>query len=244
MLSQGFYSEKKLFDPTSRRNKARKVLAVLTDYLSTPLAQLTCLEIGCSVGLMTRYFAQEFRWVVSIDVDSNAIKFAVRENSSGLNFIIASGDNLPFPDESYDVIICTQVYEHTQNPAGMVDEIWRVLRQGGVCFFSGPNKLSLIEEHTGLPLVHWLPRHFAKQLVRFLKRGYDFDVNLMTYWELKRLWSKFIITDYSHALIKDPVRFSVCDEVPPGSLFSRLPSIIYKWLAFAIPNFNWVLKKP
>ncbi len=237
-------NSRKLFDPVSRRNKARKVLAVLTDYLSTPLAQLTCLEIGCSTGLMTQYFAQEFHWTVGIDVDSDAVRLAVRGDSSWAKFIIADGAHLPFPDESYDVIICTQVYEHSQNPAGMVNEIWRVLRQGGICFFSGPNKLSLIEGHTGLPLVQWLPRPFARWLVRLLKRGDDFKVNLMTYWDLKRLWHRFIVVDYTPALIKNPARFSLCDQVLPGSLVSRLPSSIYQRLAFAIPNFNWVLQKP
>ena len=244
MLRQSLYSEGNLFDPVSRRNKALKVLAVLSDYLSIPLTQLTCLEIGCSAGMMTQYFAQAFRWVVGIDVNLEAVRFAVHNNSAPAKFIIADGARLPFPDESYDVIICTQVYEHSQNPAGMVDEIWRVLREGGVCFFSGPNKLSLIEGHTGLPLVQWLPRHLAKQLVRFLKRGVDFDVNLMTYWELKRLCHRFVVADYTPALIKDPLRFSLGGQIPLSSLASRLPSAIYQWLAFAIPNFNWVLKKP
>ncbi len=243
-MCQTLYSERRLFDPASRRNKANKVLAVLSDYLSTPLTLLTCLEIGCSTGMMTQYFARVFHKVVGIDIDPIAVGFATRENANQAEFIIADGANLPFSDESFDVVICTQVYEHANDPVGMVDAIWRVLREGGVCFFSGPNKLSLMEGHTGLPLVQWLPRSFANFLVRLLKRGDSFEVRLMTYWELRRLWHRFVIIDYGPALITNPARFSLHDQIPLGTLLSRVPLAIYQWLAFAIPNFNWVLIKP
>ncbi len=244
MLSQLFQSEKKLFDPVSRRNKANKVLTVLSNCITTPLSQLNCLEIGCAFGMMTQYFAQTFRCVTGLDVDPSAVKFAVREKQTQALFVVADGARLPFCDESYDVIICTQVYEHSKDPVGMADEIWRVLRKGGVCFFSGPNKLSLIEGHTGLPFVQWLPRRFAKWLVRLFKRGNDFDINLMTYWQLKRLWHRFVIIDYAPALIRDPDRFSLFDQVPLRFITSHIPSAIYRLLAFAVPNFNWVLIKP
>lgn len=237
-------SERNLLDPISRQNKANKVLTVLADCIATPLSQLNCLEIGCSYGMMTRHFARTFRLVVGIDIDSAAIQFAASENSSRAKFIVADGAHLPFRDESYDVVICTQVYEHSNNPSGMVDEIWRVLREGGVCFFSGPNKLSLVEGHTGLPLVHWLPRSLAKWLVRLLKRGDDFNVNLMTYWQLKRLWHKFIIEDYTPVIMKNPDRFSLRDEIPFAFIASHIPFALYRWLTFAIPNLNWVLTKP
>jgi len=190
---------------------------------------------------MTQYFAQAFKWVVGLDIDQAAVRAAVRENFTQTNFIVADGAYLPFKDESFDVVICTQVYEHARNPTRMAEEIWRVLRQGGVCFFSGPNKLSLIEGHTGLPLIQWLPRRLANWLVRLLKRGDKFEVNLMTYWELQRLWRNFVIIDYGPTLLTNPSRFSLYEEIP--RLFALVPSIIYQWLAFAIPNLNWVLIK-
>lgn len=244
MLRPKPYSERNLLDPISRQNKANKVLTVLADCIATPLSQLNCLEIGCAYGMMTRYFAQAFRLVVGIDIDSAVVKFAANENSSQAKFMVADGARLPFRDESYDVVICTQVYEHSKNPSSMVDEIWRVLREGGVCFFSGPNKLSLVEGHTGLPFIHWLPKCCNKWLLGLLKHRDDFEVNLMTYWQLKRLWGKFVIVDYAPILIRNPDRFSLSDQVPLKSLTSRIPSVIYRWLAFLIPNFNWVLIKP
>lgn len=236
-----YHNEGRLFDPVRRRNKANKVLAVLRDYVATSLDPLTCLEVGSSAGMMTQYFAQAFRLVVGIDVDQAAVQFAVRAHAARAKFSLADGARLPFPDGSFDIAICAQVYEHIGAPVGMADEIWRVLREKGVCFFSGPNKVSIMEEHTGLPLLHWLPRRLADEVVRRLKRGERFDENLMTYWRLRRLWHKFEIVDYSPALITDPVRFSLQDQVRAGSWASRVPAGVYRRLAFAIPNLNWVL---
>lgn len=244
MPPQGLYSERKVFDPVSRRNKADKVLAILTDCISTSLSQLNCLEVGCSSGMMTQHFAHAFRRVVGIDLNLHIVELAPRRNDVQATFLVADGARLPFRDESYEVVIYTQVYEHSKDPVGIANEIWRVLREGGVCFFSGPNKLALVEGHTGLPLIQWLPKRFAKRLVRLFKRGDDFEVNLMTYWELKRLWHKFIIVDCGPILIKNPSRYSLCDQIPFRTLLSRVPYVVYQWLAFAIPNFNWVLIKP
>jgi ubiquinone/menaquinone biosynthesis C-methylase UbiE len=38
---------------------------------------------------------------------------------------------LPYPDESFDYIICLEVIEHVDNPMALCREIGRVLRKGG-----------------------------------------------------------------------------------------------------------------
>ncbi len=65
----------------------------------------------------------------------------------------------PFPleDESCDLVICAQVYEHVPDDRRLAEEVYRVLKPGGVVFFSGPNWLFPIEGHYHLPFLHWLP---------------------------------------------------------------------------------------
>ena len=48
------------------------------------------------------------------------------------------GKNIPFPNESFDTIICTQVLEHADDPEILVKECARVLKSGGRAFFSMP----------------------------------------------------------------------------------------------------------
>jgi len=50
---------------------------------------------------------------------------------------------LPYPDESFDYIICLEVIEHMENPLALCRELKRVLRKGGRLFISTPNILSM-----------------------------------------------------------------------------------------------------
>jgi SAM-dependent methyltransferase len=51
----------------------------------------------------------------------------------------AAAEALPFRDEQFDFVICTQVFEYLPDPALAVAEIKRVLRKGGVLFLSAPS---------------------------------------------------------------------------------------------------------
>lgn len=51
----------------------------------------------------------------------------------------AAAEALPFQDERFDFVICTQVFEFLPEPALAVAEIKRVLRKGGVLFLSAPS---------------------------------------------------------------------------------------------------------
>jgi len=51
----------------------------------------------------------------------------------------AAAEALPFRDEQFDFVICTQVFEYLPDPALAVAEIKRVLRAGGVLFLSAPS---------------------------------------------------------------------------------------------------------
>ena len=47
------------------------------------------------------------------------------------------------PDDSFDVIVSTEVIEHLENPRAMIREFWRLLRPGGKVILTTPNQESL-----------------------------------------------------------------------------------------------------
>ena len=49
---------------------------------------------------------------------------------------VGSADDLPYPDESFDLVLCTQVLEHVPEPGQAIAEIHRVLRPGGSALIS------------------------------------------------------------------------------------------------------------
>ena len=50
--------------------------------------------------------------------------------------VVGDVHDIPRPDASFDVVICTEVLEHCHDPQRAVDEMARVLRPGGVCVLS------------------------------------------------------------------------------------------------------------
>jgi len=50
--------------------------------------------------------------------------------------VAAAGESLPFPDQSFDVVICDNVVDHAESPARIVRELARVLKPAGLLYFT------------------------------------------------------------------------------------------------------------
>lgn len=98
------------------------------------------LDVGCRWGALTRAYL-EGNEVVGIDVDREALAEAAK---LGIETQWADADEpLPFPDGSFDVVVCGELLEHIRDPAGLVAEARRVLRPGGTFVASVPNGFRL-----------------------------------------------------------------------------------------------------
>ncbi len=60
--------------------------------------------------------------------------------------VVGSIEEIPFPDESFDSAVCTQVFEHLENPEKGAKEISRVLKKGGHLLVTVPQMNELHEE--------------------------------------------------------------------------------------------------
>jgi len=235
-----------LYDEASRRRKAHKISTILKEYLGRDLSALHALDVGCSSGWITYSLRDQFAGLVGIDIDREGLLHATRlgGGESTPRFVLGDGGRLPFAREQFDAAICAQVYEHVPHQQALADEVWRVLKPGGVCFFSGPNRLAVMEEHYWLPFLSWLPRPLAHAYVRFTRRGREYDVAARTIWTMRRLWSRFEIRDVTIEMIRHPQRYSVTEQVQRFGALQRLPASVLKAMAWLIPNYNWVLRKP
>jgi len=164
--------------------------------------------------------------------------------NSRLAFIQADACRLPLLADSIDVIVCAQVYEHVTNDKLLFAEIWRVLKPGGLCFFSGPNRLFPYEYHWRLPFVHWLPRRWSQNLAHHIARQPAAVLHLRTYWSLQRVLVRFQITDYTAEMIQHPERYALESSMHRLRSLRCLPVAIMRGLVALAPNFNWVLTKP
>jgi SAM-dependent methyltransferase len=69
--------------------------------------------------------------------------------------------------------------EHLGNPAKCVQELYRILRQGGVAIIQIPNLQYLFEPHTKLPLLGFMPQRVQSRILRMMNYAYiNFDVTV------------------------------------------------------------------
>lgn len=239
---EGTFSERFpiLFRPGERNLKAEKVIRVLSDFAGD-LSRLTCLDLGASTGIMSRFFAGYFGAVLALDTDKVGLTYGKAHASNNLFPVCGDGARLPLPDESVDGIICNQVYEHIENQTGLVAEMYRVLKPTGFIYFGAGNRYVLVEAHYKLPFLSWLPRKLANRYMRAAGRKMDYDVYLLSYFALKRLLHKFNIIDYTFKVLENPEKFAATDVVPNWTKWIN-PSLL-KPLKTALPAWIWVLTK-
>jgi ubiquinone/menaquinone biosynthesis C-methylase UbiE len=98
------------------------------------------LEIGCGVGIDLVRFAKAGAQVTGIDLSQTAIDLAGKnlcQNSLNGMLKVMDGENLAFPDASFDVVYAHGVLQYTSDPEKMVQEAFRVLNKGGEGIFYG-----------------------------------------------------------------------------------------------------------
>ncbi|MCP4365669.1 MAG: class I SAM-dependent methyltransferase [Planctomycetes bacterium] len=61
--------------------------------------------------------------------------------------VVADGRRLPFPDESFDLIVCTGVLEHVVDSGATVGEMYRCCKKGGVVYVEAP----FLQVYHGVP---------------------------------------------------------------------------------------------
>ncbi|MDO8484384.1 MAG: class I SAM-dependent methyltransferase [Candidatus Limnocylindrales bacterium] len=98
------------------------------------------LDIGCNTGYGTIRFAPVAGRVVGVDVSPRAIDAARQRAPDGRpEFVLTSGFELPFPDDSFDLVTSFQVLEHVPDPLAYLKELQRVAHPGGIVILATPN---------------------------------------------------------------------------------------------------------
>lgn len=101
------------------------------------------LDAGCGTGRNLVYLAREGFDVAAVDGSADAVEHTRALLSDIAPALpadavrVADLDSLPFDDASFDVVICSAVLHFSRDEehfAAMMDELWRVLKPGGLFF--------------------------------------------------------------------------------------------------------------
>lgn len=104
----------------------------------TRLAGKRTLDAGCGYGAFSEAAVTRGAAVVSLDIGERLVaRTMARAGSRG---VVADACRLAFRDESFDVVISSEMLEHTEAPERAVTELARVLRADGLLVLTTPNR--------------------------------------------------------------------------------------------------------
>jgi len=111
--------------------------------------EMTVLEFGAGTGWASRFLTQLGCRVIVVDISPTALRIGaelyrrhpVFGNKPEPQFLLFDGHQLDLSGETVDRIICLDAFHHVPNPAEVLHELGRVLKQGGIAGFAepGPN---------------------------------------------------------------------------------------------------------
>nr|MDO8090772.1 class I SAM-dependent methyltransferase [Candidatus Sigynarchaeota archaeon] len=136
------------------------------------------LDLGCGSGGISIAFSKGGAQTVGIDIEKMYPLIArswAQDNKQEVYLLRGSGLDLPFKNETFDIVSCNDVIEHVEDAEKCVKEISRVLKPGGLVYVTCPNRIAplivLRDGHYALPFESLLPRKLADIYVRATGRA-------------------------------------------------------------------------
>ena len=121
------------------------------------------LDLGCGFGGRTVWYAERgAERVMGLEISPKMVDrcraFAEQHGMDNVEFVVGIAEDLPYEDNSIDVVITYDVLEHVQDPAQAMCEIARVLQPDGSAWLVFPSYLGGRASHldylTQIPFLH------------------------------------------------------------------------------------------
>lgn len=167
------------------RSGQERRLAMLRQWV--PLEGAVILDNGCGLGTYLKAFAPFTPTRFGLELEHDR---AVQAISHSAGVVQAVGEQLPFPNNQFDIVFSNEVIEHVTDDALAVREMVRVTKVGGRIAIFCPNRWYPVEQHGvfwrgryhfgNIPLVNYLPDFLRNRLAPHV-RTYS-KSSLMALW--------------------------------------------------------------
>jgi len=117
-----------------------KRLAQITSAIGAPAQEIKLLDVGCSSGAFLNSARSLGFKTFGVEPAKQAANTA---KQSGLNVVAGTLEQAKYANNSFDAITLFEVIEHLKEPKLLMQEIYRVLKPGGILLISTGNSKSL-----------------------------------------------------------------------------------------------------
>lgn len=97
------------------------------------------LDVGCGTGRLIRFMIESGAEVSGVDISEGMLKIA-RKNFPEIEFFKTEVENLPFEDNSFDLVVAVFVIVHLKDLNGFFSEVYRILKDGGIFILTNINQ--------------------------------------------------------------------------------------------------------
>jgi len=171
-----------------------RIFGIFLDVMQ-PTSSSSVLDVGVTddvTALESNFFEQLYPHKERLTCASIEDASHLERLYSGVQFrSLVSGKALPFSDRSFDIVFCNAVVEHVGSSERQRAFVGELCRVGVSVFIATPNRWFPVELHTGVPLLHLLPKRFHRATLARTRLSHwasEDHLNLLTLAELTGLF--------------------------------------------------------
>ena len=183
-LAADFYDEKEKYLNSFEQNKLLPLLGDIKD--------IKILDIGAGTGRLSVLLANRGARVTALDVSPKMLELVKRKNDK-IETVVGDAENLPFKDGSFDIVTAAFLIVHLKDPAGFFDEVYRVLKDGGIFVVTNINQKDppLVKTKSGEILIESF--YHRPEKIKEMLESLAFGVEREIFVKEKDVWVNQII---------------------------------------------------
>jgi methionine biosynthesis protein MetW len=118
--------------------RLKKVLKIFSGYSLDKI-----LDVGCGDGCLAKLLGEvsKAKEVYGIEISSEGVELAIKNGVKAYQKDLQK-DEFPFEDDYFDAVFCGEIIEHIFDPDRFLQDVYRVLKSGGLCVLTTGNLAS------------------------------------------------------------------------------------------------------
>ncbi len=183
-LAAPFYDEKEKYLNSFEQNK---LLPLLGD-----IKGIKILDIGAGTGRLSVLLANRGAKVTALDLSPKMLELVKRKNVK-IETVAGDAESLPFDSGAFDVVAAVFLIVHLKDPARFFDEVYRVLKDGGIFVVTNINQKDppLVKTKAGEIIIESF--YHRPEKIREILESLAFKIEEEIFVKEKEIWINQIV---------------------------------------------------